>query len=43
MFAVEWLATAEVELAAIYLAARDRQAVTEAVEQLDGGLRSDPA
>jgi plasmid stabilization system protein ParE len=42
MYRIEWLPDAEAELTEIWLAGRDRQAVTEAAEQLDQQLSADP-
>jgi len=42
MFRVQWVQRAEDELTEIWLAARDRYAVTEAANRLDSILRADP-
>jgi hypothetical protein len=41
-FTVIWVTKAEQELAALWLAATDRAAVTQAAHEIDQRLRSDP-
>jgi hypothetical protein len=43
MFHIKWVPRAEAELTEIWLAARDRYAVTESASRLDSMLRVDPA
>lgn len=42
MFEIQWLTSAEAELTQIWLASRDRYAVTQAASRLDAVLRVNP-
>jgi hypothetical protein len=42
MYAVFWTLAAEMELAAVWLAATDRNSVTQAAYRIEKRLRSDP-